>query len=171
MCTLYFGLKYRLFCANGCPCRKSLKAIEYTYFLPYYLCMDFLLFNSIYREICVLDADILEKYFGRLQTDVVILTNERIEHVKRNHPEDYEKYVKSIVSVIVDPDEILKDSANEGTALYIKRLSELNLNVVVRLALNTDETNKKNSVITFYRIRDKNLKKLEENNQTIYKKV
>jgi len=42
----------------------------------------------------------------------------------------------------------------------VKKLPDTNLNVVVRVVLETDEIGWKNSVMTFYRIREKNLKKL-----------
>ena len=51
----------------------------------------------------------------------------------------------------------------------VKKLENTNLNVVVKLILYTTDTNYKNSVMTFYRIRDKNLLKLEKKNKTLYK--
>ena len=52
----------------------------------------------------------------------------------------------------------------------VKKLPETNLNVVVRVVLETDDSRLKNSVMTFYRIREKNLKKLIEKNCLLYKK-
>ena len=52
----------------------------------------------------------------------------------------------------------------------VKRFPETNLNVVVRVVLGTDNKKFKNSVMTFYRIREKNLKKLIEKNGLLYKK-
>ncbi len=66
----------------------------------------------------------------------------------------------------------------------VKKLPETNLNVVVRVVLETDDSKNvvvrvvletddsklKNSVMTFYRIREKNLKKLIEKNGMLYKK-
>ena len=46
--------------------------------------------------------------------------------------------------------------------LYGKKLPDTNLNVVVRVVLETDEIGWKNSVMTFYRIREKNLKKINQ---------
>ena len=43
----------------------------------------------------------------------------------------------------------------------IKKLPGTNLNVVVRVVLETDEDGLKNSVMTFYMIRERNLRKLE----------
>ena len=50
----------------------------------------------------------------------------------------------------------------------VKKLPDTNLNVVIRLVLDTDDSSLKNSVMTFYRIRDKNLKKLMERNPILY---
>lgn len=52
----------------------------------------------------------------------------------------------------------------------VKKLPYTNLNVVVRVVLETDEIGWKNSVMTFYRIREKNLKKLIKKNTLLYKK-
>ena len=51
----------------------------------------------------------------------------------------------------------------------VKKLPDTNLNVVSRLALDTDKSGLKNSVMTFYRIRDRNLKKLIEKNVLLYR--
>ena len=113
---------------------------------------------------------LIEKEFGKIQTDEIIITNERINHIKQRHPEDYalfEKYGKESVSY---PDLIIKDIKSVGTVFMVKRLPETNLNVVVRVVLETDNKKFKNSIMTFYRIREKNLKKLIEKNGLLYKK-
>lgn len=110
-----------------------------------------------------INTKVLEKEFGKIQTDDIIVTSERIDHIKERHPEDYdlfEKYGRECVSA---PDLIIKDIKNKGTVFMIKKLPETNLNVVVRVVLETDDSKLKNSVMTFYRIRERNLKKLIEN--------
>ena len=77
----------------------------------------------------------------------------------------FERYAGELVS---SPDILLKDRKNEGTIFAVKKLPDTNLNVVIRLVLDTDESSLKNSVMTFYRIRDKNLKKLMERNPILY---
>lgn len=112
----------------------------------------------------------LEKEFGKLQTDEIIITNERIAHIKYRHPKDYSLFEAYGVDAISEPDEIIKDSKNSGTIFMVKKLPETNLNVVARLVLETDDPKLKNSVMTFYRIRNKNLEKLETKNKVLYKK-
>lgn len=117
-----------------------------------------------------INTKVLEKEFGKIQTDEIIVTNERIDHIKERHPEDYdlfEKYGRESVSA---PDLIIKDIKNKGTVFMVKKLPETNLNVVVRVVLETDDSKLKNSVMTFYRIRERNLKKLIEKNGMLYKK-
>ena len=52
----------------------------------------------------------------------------------------------------------------------VKKLSDTNLNVVVRVVLDTDKNGLQNSVMTFYRIRERNLRKMIEKNTLLYKK-
>ena len=47
-------------------------------------------------------------------------------------------------------------------------MPETKLNVVVRLVMETDREDRKNSVMTFYRIRERKLKKLMEKNRLLY---
>lgn len=122
------------------------------------------------QSLGTINTKIFEKEFGKIQTDEIIVTNERMEHIKIRHPEDYdlfEKYGKESVS---DPDFVIRDCKNKGTVFMIKKLPETNLNVVVRVVLETDDSKLKNSVMTFYRIRERNLKKLIEKNELLYKK-
>lgn len=113
---------------------------------------------------------LLEKTFGKMQTDELIITNERIKHIKIRHPEDYELFLQYGERIATDPDLIVRDVKNAGTAFAIKHLPDTNLNVILRLALETDNIGLKNSIMTFYRIRERNLKKLVEKNELIYKK-
>ena len=122
------------------------------------------------RPLGKLDTKPLEEEFGRLGTDEVVVTAERFEHIRKNHPQDIELFEKFGEAAIQSPDIILKDQLNENTVFIIKKLEDTNINVVIRLILETDEQEHKNSVMTFYRIRTKNLVKLEKKHKTLYKK-
>ena len=74
------------------------------------------------------------------------------------------------MSIVAEPDFIIKDEKNENTVFMTKKLENTSLNLVVKIILETDEKDLKNSVMTFYRIREKNLKKLINKNKTLYKK-
>lgn len=112
----------------------------------------------------------LEKEFGKLHTNEIVITDERIKHIKLRHPLDYSLFEEYGVQTVSNPDIIIKDCKNKGTVFMVKRLKDTNLNVVTRLVLEQDDKNLKNSVMTFYRIRQKNLIKLEKKNKTLYKK-
>lgn len=122
------------------------------------------------RSLGKIDIKILEAEYGKIQTDEIVVTNERLTHIKERHPQDYLLFEKYGIESVVFPDLVIKDVKHEGTVFMIKQLPETNLNVVVRVVLKTNNSKLKNSVMTFYRIRDKNLKKLIEKNGVIYKK-
>lgn len=117
-----------------------------------------------------IDVSILEAEFGKLQTDEIIVTDERIAHIKEKHLMDYDLFEMYGKECVQNPDYIVKDKKNKGTVFMVMKLPDTNLNVVSRLALDTDEKELKNSVMTFYRIRERNLKKLIEKNTLLYKK-
>ena len=112
----------------------------------------------------------LKKEFGKLKTDEIIITNERIDHIKKRHPKDFLLFEKYGVQTVENPDTIIKDCINKGTVFMVKKLPDTNLNVVARLVVDDDNENFKNSVMTFYRIRNRNLEKLANKNKTLYKK-
>ena len=95
-----------------------------------------------------------------------------LEHQMKNILSSQMKNIVETVSEFAPYDnDIIKDIKHEGTVFMIKRLPDTNLNVVVRVVLETDDSKLKNSVMTFYRIRERNLRKLIEKNGTLYKKA
>ena len=97
---------------------------------------------------------------NNILTNEVVLTDEREVHIKLRHTNDYELFELYATEIVENPDIILEDGKNIGTVFMIKKLPGTNLNVVVRLVLENENPNLKNSVMTFYRIRNTNLKKL-----------
>jgi len=116
-----------------------------------------------------LNAKLLSAHFGQLRTSKVVLTSERLSHINQKHAADIPWLQQYANSILAAPDYILLDNKNDGTILMIKHLQTTNLNLVVRLALATDELNKQNSVMTFFRLRDKNLQRLLKLQKTLYK--
>lgn len=117
-----------------------------------------------------INLSLLEKEFGKLQTSEIIITSERIAHIKERHPTDYELFEQYGTQCVQNPDYIIKDCKNENTVFMIMKLPNMNLNVVSKLALDTDQSGFKNSVMTFYRIRERNLEKLIAKNALLYRK-
>ena len=120
-----------------------------------------------------LDKEKLGRYKNRIITEDVILTNERIEHIKKRHPGNYEEYIDYIPDIIKNPDYILEDKDNKETILVLKiiRDKEKNVQVVIKLHTNINQKDKSNSILTFWNIRDRNYKSTIKNNKTIYKKL
>ena len=123
-----------------------------------------------YDVIGNINPQLLETEFGKLQTSETIITNERKNHILLLHNEDYSLFEKYAKEIIENPEIIIKDEKNIGTVFMVKHLPSTNLNIVLRLALNSDNSGLKNSVMTAYRIRNKNLKKMENKNKILYKK-
>ena len=98
----------------------------------------------------------------------VILTDERIEHIRVRHPGAYESYSHWVTATIEAPDYVLRDDRNDRTAAFIRHAEGSNLNVVVKLAV-ANEEGKMSSIITLYPISPKRLKRLLRKEMIIYK--
>ena len=121
-------------------------------------------------KIGTIDPDIFEETFGKLQTNQVVLTSERRRHIYERHMQDYPLLKKYGRRTVNSPDIIMVDKKSKATVFLVKKLPDTNLNVVLRLALATDEQGLKNSIMTFHRVRDKYLKKMLNRNKTLYKR-
>lgn len=120
------------------------------------------------HEVGEINPQHIESEFGKIRSNQVIVTDERIQHIKDHHPQDYELFLKYGKETVIKPDLIIQDTKNTGTAFYVKKLTDTNLNVIIRLALEGDDPNYLNSVMSFYRIRESNLKKLIKKNKLLY---
>jgi len=123
-----------------------------------------------YINIGKINKEIFKEISKNISTDEVILTNERYIHIIERHKEDFEKYINILPEILEEPDYILKDYKNDNTAMVIKHIEDTNINIILKLAITNDRIHTKNSIMTFYRVRDKNIKKLQEKNKTVYKK-
>lgn len=116
--------------------------------------------------------DVVEKEFGELNTDKVILRDERIEHIKERHPDAVEIIKKYVKDIIENPDYILKDSKNVDTIWHIKEIENDKINIVIKLSIKSKEEHKDylNSIITGHRVKETRLKKYLEKHKLLYKK-
>lgn len=117
-----------------------------------------------------INVKLLDSEFTGITTPEIIITNERLEHIKNHHPEDFELFQEFGKECVEYPDFIIKDSKHEETIFMVKKLENTNLNAVVKVVLDIEKPNLKNSVMTFYRIREKNLKKLLKKCKVLYVK-
>ena len=84
-----------------------------------------------------LDGEKLGKYKNKIVTQNVIITNERIEHIKKRHLNDYEKYINHISDIIKNPDYILIDKDKIDTLMFLKRILDNTKNIITILKSNT----------------------------------
>ena len=104
------------------------------------------------------------------KTDDVIITDERIRHIMERHPNDYEKYCQYMKEIIVSPDYII-EANKPNTALILKSFSDGDeqFKTILRLVTSTDNSNFKNSIITFMKINEKEWQRLLRNKKILYK--
>lgn len=118
-----------------------------------------------------LDLNVFSAVFGNIQTDEVIITEERITHIKQNHPGDFEKYFQYAQLTVEKPDFILE--ANQPySAVLLKRIADngKNFKIIIRFKISSDSPERKNSVITFLHIDEKDWNRLIKNKKVLYKR-
>ena len=76
-----------------------------------------------------IDLSLLKDEFGKIQTDEIIITEERINHIKMRHPEDYSLFNIYGAICVKDPDYIIKDGKHDGTIFIVKNPTK---NLIVR---------------------------------------
>lgn len=98
----------------------------------------------------------IEKEFGRIVNDDVVLTKERIKHIekRRNYYADF--VTIHLLETIKEYDFIL--TCRDNCVRFIKEYDEVKNNILVKLSLNDAE--KANSVMTGMMINNKELKRL-----------
>ena len=106
---------------------------------------------------------------NKIITDQVILTDNRKKHIiERRGQEFYDKYS----SLFADPDYIFKDK-NENTALAAKTIDidGFSVNIVLRLVVEGENPNHKNSIITAVCENNKRFSQRLRNTLPVYKRL
>ena len=119
-----------------------------------------------YIVIGTIDITLLKSMYD-IKTEKLIITKERIDHIRKRHGNDYELYGKYIPEIIKDPDYILEDIENKDTVLYLKSIEELNLQIVVKLQTE-NQKEKANTIITFWHMRKRSYKQIINKNKKIF---
>lgn len=107
------------------------------------------------------------KYWKGVKTRV-ILTEERIGHIREGHAEDFDAFSNYIPDAIRDPAYVLCDVKNENTAMFIRHVKQTNINVIVKLSFEEKDSDLESSVITMYRLGEKTLRRLIKRNPVVY---
>lgn len=119
-----------------------------------------------------IDREIYKCITNDIITEDVIITNERINHIKERHPDDYEKFERYLKEIVEQPDYII-ETKKANTALILKEIvcSEgESFKMVLRLITSRDNIEFKNSIITFMRINQKEWNRLLRNKRILYKR-
>ena len=118
-----------------------------------------------------IDREIFRCITEDIVTDEVIITDERISHIKDRHPNDYEVYYGYLQEIIKSPDYII-EANKPNTALILKNFSdgEKQFKTILRLVTSTDNPVFKNSIITFMKINNAEWNRLLRNKKILYNK-
>lgn len=135
-----------------------------------YLCNEGTI-NSV-RLVGKIDKKIYSCITQNIVTDEVIITDERIGHIKERHPNDYERYCEYLKEIVEKPDYIV-ETKKINTALILKEIvdeDKKHFKTVLRLTTSTDNPEFKNSIITFMKINEKEWERLIRNKKILYKR-
>ena len=118
-----------------------------------------------------IDRDIYKCITKDIVTDEVIITDERIEHIKERHPNDYERFYSYIPEIISNPDYII-EANKPNTAVVLKEIEERGekFKLVLRIKVQGDPEEYKNSIMTFWNIGETTWRKTLKNKTILYKK-
>lgn len=111
---------------------------------------------------------------GKILTDEVIITDNRIEHIiERRGKQFYNDFYKYFPEIIENPDYIFKDDDSINTAIVSKTYSHKGktVNLALRLVVEGDNPNYKNSVLTAIGEGKKRFAQRLRNHPPVYKRV
>ena len=118
-----------------------------------------------------MDMELCKKIFPFVATDEVVITQERIEHIKSRHPGVYEHYHTYMRSIVEDPAYILEDNKPNTIALLGIYTDEgRQFMLIVRLHTAADPEGYTNSIITFMRLSKKRCDEYIANKKVLYKR-
>lgn len=119
-----------------------------------------------------IDAARFKDVADNIHTDEVVMTDERIEHIKERHPHDYERFFSYIPQIISDPDYII-EANKDHTAVILKEIIENGerFKLILRLKVISDPPEYRNSIISFWHIGETTWNKTIKNKKILYKKA
>lgn len=118
----------------------------------------------------------IEKYrviSNAIRTDTLVLTDKQRQHIiSRRGQAFFDRCSPYFQEIAEDPDYIFADTAHENTAIASKtlRINGETVNLVIRLAVETDEEGLLNSIITAIAEGEKRYQQRLRNNFPLYKK-
>ena len=122
--------------------------------------------------ICKIDRSIYSVVTPQILTDVVVLTDGQLAHIKERHPQDYERYAPYLPELLMRPDFIL-EANRPHTALVLKvfHVDGVRFQLILRLVTVNDPKGYSNSIITFLKISEKKWNKYLRNKKILYSRI
>ena len=105
-----------------------------------------------------------------ITTDEVIITDERIEHIKEHHPGHFERIEPYLKVTVEEPDYILKNAKNTGLILKHIKIDNISIQIVLRLHTTSDKSEYKNSIISAWEISESRWENYIKNKKILYKR-
>ena len=86
------------------------------------------------RFLCKIDRKLYACVSENIVSEDVVITDERVQHIRERHPEDFEKYARYMADMILHPHYIIEDE-QPGTAFVLKRFSvdDVQFRLILRL--------------------------------------
>lgn len=121
------------------------------------------------NKICDLDIRKYRCISPDIRTSEVIITAERVRHIKERQPGHFETIEPFLKAAVVSPDYILEDTLSTG--LILKRIEEngIRFQLVLRVHTSSDRANIKNSVISAWKISESRWNSYLRNKKILYK--
>lgn len=117
-----------------------------------------------------IDVEKFRVVSDKIRTNEVVITDERIEHIRQRHPNDFERFSKYLADIVESPQYIL-EANKPNTAFLLKEYEEDNerFQLILRLAVEGDRPEYKNSVITFLHVEKKRFNRYLRTKKILYK--
>lgn len=109
-------------------------------------------------------AKIDKKIYGidELNTDEVVITEERMNHIKEHHPEVFELIMDNLKETIENPDIVYDEIIHAETRWAIKKVDDKHIRVIIRLSSKNRNYDYLNSIITAQILPIRRIKRYEE---------
>lgn len=117
--------------------------------------------------------EILEKEFGILNSNKVILLEKNLKHIKERHPEVIEILENNFSEMIKNTDYILKDNKKEDSIWFAKEIKNKKNLLVIKLSIKRKKEHQKylNSIITSYSLKEKRFNSHLKSKKLLYKRL
>ena len=121
------------------------------------------------NRICDLNVETYRCIAPDIPEREVVITDERIEHIKNHHPGHFEEIAPFLKAAVEFPDYILEDAPNTGLILKAITANGLRIQMVLRIHTSKDAPGFKNSVISAWKISETRWNNYLRNKKILYK--